>query len=223
MRILRYLLAMALVAGLSGAAKADTFVPGDFAAVVIDPVPDPSEITLILNQSFPVSLAACHADQLDGLSTADFVGCFTGLNISGTPLTSLSMQFPAIFLTGHVLDLPNCPVEPQNIFSSITCGFTDPTDTAYILTFSGGNIPSFGHGPDCPTTGLPPECEQDSLFTIAIGGIPFSSLPQNFTVQANTITVTPEPSSLWLMSTGVLSVGLFAAFRRRQILCPSRP
>jgi hypothetical protein len=219
MKILRYLLAMAMVAGLSGAAKADTFVPGDFAAVVIDPLPAPGEITLILNQSFPVSMAPCQADQLDGLSPADFVGCFTGLNDSGTDLTSLSMEFPAIIL-GNVLDLPNCPVEPQNVFSSISCGFTDSTDTEYVLTFSGGDIPSFGHGPDCPTTGLPPACEEDSLFTIAIGGIPFSNVPQNFTAVAN--TVTPEPSSIWLMATGALSVGLFAAFRRRQILCAPR-
>jgi hypothetical protein len=221
MKILRYLIAMAIVAGLSGVAKADTFAPGDFAAVVIDPLPAPGEITLILNQSFPVSLAPCQADQLDGLSTADFVGCFTGLNDTGTPLTSLSMQFPAIFLTGHVLDLPSCPVEPQNIFTSISCNFTDSTDTAYILKFSGGNIPSFGHGLECTPTGLPPACEQDSLFTIAIGGIPSANLPQNFTAQAN--TVTPEPSSIWLAATGAMSIGLFAAFRRRQILCTPRP
>jgi hypothetical protein len=220
MRILRYLVAMATIASLSGLAKADTFVPGDFAAVVVDPLPAPGEITLILNQSFTVSLAPCQADQLDGLSPADFVGCFTGLNNSGTALTSLSMQFPAIFLTGHVLDLPNCPVEPQNIFTSISCGFTDSTDTAYILNFTGGNIPSFGHGPDCPRTGLTDQCEEDSLFTIAIGGIPFSSLPQNFTAQAN--TVSPEPSSIWLAATGAMSIGLFAAFRRRQILCSPR-
>lgn len=221
MKILRYLIAMAMVASLPGVAKADTFVPGDFAAVVIDPIPASSEITLILNTSFPISLAPCQADQLDGLSTTDFVGCFTGLNISGTPLTSLSMQFPAIFLPVSGLDSAHCPTETQNIFSSISCDFTDSTDTEYVLNFSGGNIPSFGHGPDCPATGLPPACEEDSLFTIAIGGIPFNSVPQNFTAQAN--TVTPEPGSIWLMSTGALSIGLFAAFQRRQILCAPRP
>jgi hypothetical protein len=220
MRILRYLLAMALVANLSGMAKADTIVPGDFAAVVIDPLPAPGEIHVIVNTSFPVSLATCQADQLDGLSTSDFVGCFTGLNASGTALTSLSMQFPAIFLPVTGLDTAHCPAETQNIFTSISCGFTDSTDTAYVLNFSGGDIPSFGHGPDCSSPGLDP-CEQDSLFTIAIGGIPPANLPQNFTAVAN--TVAPEPSSIWLMSTGAMSVGLFAAFRRRQILCAPRP
>jgi len=221
MRILRHLLAMAMVASLSGVAKGDTFVPGDFAAVVIDPLPNPNEITLILNQSFTVSLAPCQADQLDGLSTADFVGCFTGLNNSGADLKSLSMQFPAIFL-GNVLDLPNCPLEPQNIFTSISCGFTDSTDTEYVLNFSGGDIPSFGQGPDCPPSSSGIEaCEEDSLFTIAIGGIPFNTVPQNFTAQAN--AVSPEPSSIWLISTGVLSIGMFVAFRRRQILCAPRP
>jgi hypothetical protein len=222
MRILRYLLAMAVVVGLSGVAKADTIVPGDFAAVVIDPLPPaPGEITLILNQSFPVSLAPCQADQLDGLSTSDFVGCFTGLNDTGTALTSLSMQFPAILLAGNVLDTANCPKETQDLFSSISCGFTNSTDTEYILNFSGGNIPSFGHGSDCPATGVPPACEEDSIFTIAIGGIPFNDLPQDFTAQANTIA--PEPSSIWLMATGVMSIGLFAAFRRRQSLCTPHP
>jgi hypothetical protein len=202
MRILRYLLAMAMVASLSGVAKGDTFVPGDFAAVVIDPLPNPNEITLILNQSFTVSLAPCQADQLDGLSTADFVGCLTGLNNSGADL--------------------NCPLEPQNIFTSISCGFTDSTDTEYVLNFSGGDIPSFGQGPDCPPSSSGIEaCEEDSLFTIAIGGIPFNTVPQNFTAQAN--AVSPEPSSIWLISTGVLSIGMFVAFRRRQILCAPRP
>jgi hypothetical protein len=220
MKILRYLIAMAIVAGLSGVAKADTFVPGDFAAVVIDPLPAPGEIHVILNTSFSVSLATCQADQLDGLSSSDFVGCFTGLNASGTPMTSLSMQFPAIFLPLTGLDTANCPKETQNIFTSLSCGFTDSTHTAYVLNFSGGNIPTFGHGPDCSSPGLDP-CEQDSLFTIAIGGIPPADLPQNFTAQAN--TVTPEPSSIWLAATGAMSIGLFAAFRPRQILCAPRP
>jgi hypothetical protein len=221
MRILRYLLVIATVAALCNVAKADTFVPGDFAAIVIDPLPLASEINIVLNPTFPITLTPCQTDQLDGLSPTDFVGCFTGLNNTGTALTSLTMQFPAILLAGDVLDTANCPIEAQNIFTTISCGFTDSTKSEYVLDFSGGDIPSFGFGSDCRAgQGITDACEEDSLFTIAIGGIPFNDLPQNFTADANTIA--PEPDSIWLMSTGVLSIGLFAAFRRRMVVCEPR-
>jgi hypothetical protein len=226
MRMLPSLLALAMVAAVPGVAKADLFTPGDFAAVVIDPLPAASEITLIPTTSFVVTLSSCHADQLFGLSTADFVGCFTGMNVSGQTLTSLQMEFPAIYLSGNVLDLPNCPTVSQGIFTTLHCDFTDSSKTEYLLQFSGGSgIPTApGIGGDCDhdndggrrLNNDDIACDANSIFTIAIGGIPFRDLPQNFTVNAN--TVTPEPASIWLMTTGAMSVGLFAAFRRRQML-----
>jgi hypothetical protein len=226
MKMLRYLMAIALVCGLSGMAKADTI---DFQAVVIDPQPAPGEVNLIFNQSFPVTLSTCHADQLDGLSTTDFIGCFTGLNLTGQKLTSLTTEFPAIFLPGNVLDQPSCPTETQNIFAVISCGFTDSSDTEYFLNFSGGKgiaAASTANG-DCDNDAdggskLNEDditCDLPSIFTIAVGGIPAGDLPKSFTVTSNV----PEPSSLLLMSTGVLSIGLFGAYRRRQFLCESRP
>jgi hypothetical protein len=216
MRILRSLLAIAMVAAVPGAAKADLFSPGDFAAVVIDPPPPASnEITVITSTTINVVLAACQADQLPGLSVSDFAGCFTGVNATGKTITSLYMEFPAIFING-VLDQPSCPTVTGALFSP-SCGFTDPpADTRYFLAFSGGNIPTFGQGADCFTSF--DQCEEDSLFTFAIGGpgITLANLPKSFTAQANTIA--PEPSSIWLMTTGAMSVGLFAAFRRRQML-----
>ena len=163
MRILRYLLAMATIASLSVLAKADTIVPGDFAAVVVDPLPAPGEITVVTNTSFPVSLAACQSDQLDGLSPTDFVGCFTGLNNTGTSLTSLTMEFPAITIPGSGLDFASCPTGltgEHSVFTSISCGFTDATDSEYFLDFSGGNIPTFGQGPDCSSWNNLTLCEE---------------------------------------------------------------
>jgi len=215
MRMLRFMCATALVCGLGAVAKAQ-----DFQAVVIDPLPSLGEINPIFNQDFPVSLSPCQANQLDGLSTSQFVGCFTGLNLTGKPLTSLEIEFPAIYLPGDILDQPGCPTETQDVFSTIGCGFTSPADTEYYVDFSGGDIPSLGFGSDCSPGRNLVGCVQDSLFTIAIGGIPFADVPQDFTVAAN--VVTPEPNSFWLMATGVLSVGLFGACRRRPIVGESR-
>jgi hypothetical protein len=220
MRMLRYLLAMAMVAALSGVARADGF---DFQTVVIDPIPSPSEITPITNPTFPVTLSPCQADQLDGLSPTQFIGCFTGLNVTGVALTSLQMEFPAIFLNG-LLDQPDCPVETQNVFTTISCGFTDSTDTEYFLDFSGGIVPPYPTGGDCGAVGDPQDCEADSIFTIAIGfngssSGGFDDLPQNFLVVGN---ATAEPTSFWLMLTGVLSAGLLGVYKRRELLLPTR-
>jgi hypothetical protein len=232
MRMLRFVCAMALVCGVCAVAKAQ-----DFASVVIDPQPTISEITLITSPVFVVSsLAPCQANQLDGLSTSTFIGCFTGLNVSGQTLTSLQIDFPAIYLPGHVLDLPNCPDETQDIFafSGISCGFTDSSDTEYSLTFTDPIHPivSAPHDGDCDNDGDGGKglnsddisCDGSSIFTLAIGfpGEPdanSSDLPTDFTVVANT----PEPNSFWLMSTGVLSIGLFGAYRRRLIVGEPRP
>jgi hypothetical protein len=224
MKMLRYLLAIALVCGLSGVARAV-----DFQAIVIDPQPTPGEVNLIYNQNFAVTLTPCNADQLDGLSTSDFIGCFTGLNLTGKTLTSLQTDFPAIYLAGNVLDQANCPKETQDVFANISCGFTNSSDTEYYLSFSGGDgvaAASTANG-DCDNdsdggTKLNADditCDLPSIFTIAVGGIPAADLPQNFTVVGNA----PEPGSLWLMSTGVLSLGLFGAYRRRELLCETRP
>ena len=222
MRILRYLMAIALVCGLSGVAKAD-----DFQMVVVDPVPPANLITPILTNNFVVTLSTCQASQLFGLSAATYIGCFTGENETGKALTSLQILIP-VFNLGNQLDQPACAPASLNIniFSNVTCGFTN-NNQDYFVNLSGGNIPAAtGVNGDCDNDGDggaklnndDVSCNAASIFTIAEAGVPVSTFP-SFNAVANT----PEPSSIWLMSTGVLSIGLFGAYRRRQTLCESRP
>jgi hypothetical protein len=225
MRMLRFVCAIAVVCGISPMANATA----NFTAVVVDPQPTIGEITYITSPNFTItSLDTCQSNQLDGLSPSAFIGCFTGLNLSGKTLTSLQIEFPAIDIPGLGLALPSCPVETQDVFSTLTCGFTDPSDTEYLLSFSNPIDPivSAVNEGDCDHDGDAGhldgddiKCDSASIFTIAIGGIPASDLPSDIGVVANA----PEPNSFWLMSTGVLSIGLFGAYRRRLIVGESRP
>jgi hypothetical protein len=203
MRMLRYLLAIALVSALSGVAKADDFKPGDFQMVVVDPFPPASLITQITTDTFQFTLSPCDPSQLFGLDPAVYLGCFTGENETSGPLTSLRMLIP-VFDFNDELDQPGCSPVAQDIFATVSCGFTND-NLDYFVDFSGGNIP--------------PGSLAASVFTIAVAGVPPEDFPKDVTVVANA----PEPSSIMLLSTGVLSIGLFGVYRRRRDLCTSRP
>ncbi|MDP9051055.1 MAG: hypothetical protein M3O31_10125 [Acidobacteriota bacterium] len=238
MKILRYLLAFALVAGLSGVAKAD-----DFQMVIIDPLPAPSDINFIFNQSFPVSLSACDSGQLNGLDPKLYLGCFTGLNDTGKVLTSLQIIIPVFGApSGIGLDQPGCGLAGGglDIFKNTpTCGFTN-SNKDYFVNFTGGNLPTaprlngdcdddrdgIAHGfnaDDVP-------CNAASIFTIAVGfGKDCGTRSQcsqltdqivsDFNDNGGVVATAnaPEPNSFLLMSTGVLSIGLVGVYRRRQI------
>ncbi len=121
MRILRYLFAIALVCGLARGAKAD-----DFQMVVGDPTPAFGEVHDIFHDSFNVTLSACHTDQ--GVDPSLYLGCFTGLNLTGAPLTSLQVLIPVFDISPGVLDTPGCGLLPPpgvNVFPNTpTCGTT---------------------------------------------------------------------------------------------------
>jgi hypothetical protein len=246
MRMLRYLLvfAIAFVPALSGVAHAD-----DFQMVVIDPPSIPvSEVNFIYNPDFPVTLSACKANQLDGLSTKLYLGCFTGLNLTGETLTSLQLLVP-IFDLGGNQDTAGCGLvgDGLDIFTNTpTCGPDPGNSNYYLVDFTGGNLPTaINHG-DCDHDGDAGSLNQDdidcdtaSLFTIAVGiGEDCGTKSQCSTDQTDILSgfddnpigpadaqvdVAPEPSSLLLMSTGFLSLGLFGVYRRRQILSLARP
>jgi len=188
MRILRSFLAIALVAGLSGVAKAD-----DFQMVVIDP--PTYTVNVITSTSFTFSLAPCVAPGQVPVGS-DYLGCFTGQNETGAALTSLLIDIPALVdsqtatcaLNGNGLDF----------FSDVTC---DTETDGYTLNFMDGSIPN------------------DAVFTIAEAGADPADFPDDNSAVANA----PEPNSFWLMSTGVLSIGWFGAYRRRKMLSESRP
>lgn len=232
MRILRYLLASVLVAGLSGVAKAD-----DFQMVVIDPTVPVNLIQPIFSDNFALSFptsgpaAGCKSSQLPGISDPqDYSACFTGINLTGAPLTSLRIEF-AVFDFGGVPDTPSCPTPSTSEFPNISCGLTNGGQD-YLLQFSGGDIPTATLANTfcyfSSSNGL--DCDSAAIFTIAIGIPGVTLTPQeinqdfntSISAQANVVT-TPEPNSFWLMSTGVLSVGLFGAFRRRQLVALTPP
>jgi hypothetical protein len=228
---MRHLFAIALVCGLAGVAKAD-----DFQMVVGDPTVPFYVIQPVLTDSFSVNFptsgpaAGCGAGQLpSGVpDPQDYTACFTGINLTGQALTSLQIEFPVFDFPGtSTPDSPSCPTLPSgNAFSNISCGLTNG-GADYLLQFSGGDIPTATfYNTFCYPVPFTVDCSSPAIFTIAIG-IPGLDLIKDGTIStiddagvaaaANVVT-TPEPSSVLLMATGVLSIGLFGAYRRRQAL-----
>jgi hypothetical protein len=233
MKMLRYLFAIALVCGLTRVAKAD-----DFQMVVADPTPTLNEVHLITSDALTVTLGACNANQ--GVDPTLYLGCFTGLNLTGAPLTSLDVLVPVFNITPGVQDTPGCGLLSggADVFKNTpTCGVTS-NGLDFYVDFSGGDLATAANNGDCDNDGDAGglnqddiNCDTKSIFTIAVGfGTPCDTkkdckketklIESDFadtTADANVI-VTPEPSSILLMSTGVFSLGLFAAYRRRQDL-----
>ena len=209
MKMLRYLLAMSLICGLSGMAKAD-----DFQMVVIDPLPKPVPIT---SDYFTATLTSC--------KFGSYIGCFSGENETGAPITSLKILIP--IFDYHGPQTAGCAPygfdgTHKDIFSIVSCG-TTPDGKYFILNFSGGVIPIAGTDCDHDGDGGKKSNGDDevcSVFSIAEAGVKITKdfNPFQLTVIANA----PEPNSFWLMSTGFLSIGLFGMYRRRHMLFLTR-
>jgi len=208
MRMLRYLFAIVLVLGLSSVARAG----GNFQMVVVDP---PSYVDIITSPDLTVGLDPCVPGQVPhGHGDPTYDGCFTGLNDTGETLTSIDLLIPVIL--GFT---PTCTDAPGSIFTTMSCDGLTPDGKDYIIDFSGG--PGIPTATDCDDDGdggtglnsddLNAPCNADTIFTIAESGAPTS----DFTTVAVVGGEAPEPSSLWLLSTGVLSAGFFGNWRRR--------
>jgi hypothetical protein len=233
--MLRYLFVLVLVCGLAGVAKAD-----DFKVVIVDPTVPLDLLQPITSDNFTVDFpttgaaAGCQdSTQLPGVTDAgDYSACFTGINLTGKPLTSIDIEFPIFNYPGtNTPDTPSCPIQTSvDDFKSVTCGTTNG-GADYLLQFSGGDIPTatifnsycyFDPFPDV-------DCSSPAIFTIAIG-IPGINLIQDGTIQqiessgiVAEANVVPEPNSFLLMATGVLSLGMFGVYRRRQVLASPQP
>jgi hypothetical protein len=82
-------------------------------------------------------------------------------------------------------------------------GGLDLFATEGCSSVAGGELLSYSGG-----TGI----AAGALFTIAESGVDPTAFPES------TGTVTPEPGSLWLLSTGALAAGLYMTRRRRSVL-----
>jgi hypothetical protein len=199
MRILRYLFAIVLVSGLTGIAKADT----DFHMVVLDPPPGYTVYTINDLSTFDVSFTPCVSPgQIP--TGAPYEGCFTFQNETPYILDSLTIDVSASIpnqTAGCAASGLTDPTtgDPLDIFSNPMCGGL--AQGGYLLTFTGGTI---GLG---------------QIVTIAEDGVDPADFP------ATTATLgaeTPEPSSVFLLSTGLLFMGYLFAERRKPAFLTSR-
>jgi hypothetical protein len=218
MKMLRWFVAIAMVGGLSGIAKAN-----GFQMVVIDP--SPQYVTPIYNNSFSFSFSSCISPEQVPAGSG-YVGCFTGVNLTGATLTSLELLIPVFSYQGQP-ETVGCSLfgAGLDIFKTVTCG-TTADGKNFFLDFSDGSIPD-GNVVDCDNdgdSGDPNEylegCSNTSFFTIAETGVPVDSFPTNLSAVANASA--PEPGSFWLLATGLLSGGLFLSDRRRRSANPSQ-
>jgi hypothetical protein len=194
MKLLRCLPLIAMVCMLSGIAKAD---PIDYHIVIVDPPPPPPgsfSTTPITTLTPPpvISFSNCVAGEIPG--TVDpYEGCASFENSTSSALTNLELIFP----NNGVLNsqTANCDGDPGTVsgtsvdfFQEASCNIVGGN---YVLDFYDGSIPV------------------GALFTIAEDGVPADCFPDG------TLTTTPEPSSIWLMSTGALLLGAFFCSQRR--------
>jgi len=188
-----WLLAIALVCGLSGVAKADQL---DFHMVVLDPF----ATTPIFTTPFQFSFDTCVVGQLPTNVNGSYEGCFSGVNRTGQDWIGLQLVFSNTAPLGS--QPAGCALDGStDYFQNATCSLT-PDESQYILSFTTGAIPNNGG------------------FVIAEDGVDPSLFPL---VSATVITTaTPEPSSILLLLTGVLMLGLFFADRRQRTPQASR-
>jgi hypothetical protein len=189
MKVFRYLIAACLVLGLTGVANATIFR-------VLDPTgPEGSLPPINLNGPNDFSLYTCTA-----FSAASCFGAFNPL-----PQTLSLASFTASLTANPGVDLgtPDCPTgtfdSVDSAFSAnITCTVTGDITTGETLNvvFTDGSVAQGGN-----------------LWIVSD-----DLAPGDFAADAGmfTVTVTPEPSSIWMALTGLGSFG-YVVRRRRKV------
>ena len=183
---MRFLLRFCMLCLLFASFNAAKADPLDFNLNVLDPnVP-----TDFINASpFGIGISSCVAGELPAGLTAD--GCFAGENNTTTPWNGLQIVVP--YTEGVVGQAASCTLDSSvQIFQNASCAL-DPALGAFVLTFSSGII------------------APDSVFVIAEDGVPAGEFPDSIGTFS---TVTPEPSSILLMGTGLICLGLLSLSKR---------
>ena len=192
--LLRVLFILALFCGVTGHARAS-----GFHATVLDPTGDScltpdNNCTIYDTSTFSVQLSTAECTFLN-LPDAATDGCFLGINGTGETITSLSLIFSNAASLGSLTcdNADNPPGLPATIFTNPTCSSTGPP---YTLSFTGGD-------------GLAP----DGDFIIFEDGAD----PDDLGTGQGSVTITPEPDSFLLFSTGVMmmTAGLYLSKRNR--------
>jgi hypothetical protein len=195
MKSFRSLAVLIAIFGLSILAKAQT---ADFKFQVLDP-PDftstPFAFTFELGANCPTDVQTFASNDGDGSN----FGCYVATNDTGATITAIELDFTdGPGLNGQT---PNClntgttgPGAETPVFGASSC--TEP-DGGYDLFYSGG-------------AGLAPGA------TVVLAE--YGAAPADFGTVTATLTETPEPSSILLLSTGVLCVGVMLFRKRAQFL-----
>lgn len=192
MRMMRYLLAIALVCGVAGVAKAD-----DFRMVVLDPPPSSFPTFPVFDSPFTFNFAACAPGQLPTGTQDIYAGCFSGVNRTGQDWTSLTLDFSNNSALSDAAPAV-CSLDGggQDIFAAPSPGACDlQSNQQYVLIFTGGILAN------------------NENFVIAEEGVDPADFPE-VTASFTTSATTPEPESLWLLSTGLVFAGRLFAHRR---------
>ena len=178
---------LCLAAAFCGVAAAANADPIDFHANILDPA---FFRTNVPSQPFVVTFGNCNGPLPSGVSPAP-TGCFFGRNTSGVTWTGLQLLFP---VSGAIANqTANCAPQPSgNIFTSFNCGFIN-NNSQFLLSFAGGLIPN------------------NSEFVITESGVADPTLFPNGTLDFSV----PEPTSILLLSTGSLLMGLLVVKQRK--------
>jgi hypothetical protein len=184
MSLLRCLLVVALVCGLSGVAKADQ---ADFHTTILDPY----ATTPVFSTPFQFSFAPCVAGQLPTNVKDTYVGCFSAVNRTGKDWIGLQL---VVSNTDALSGQPaSCALDGSaDLYQKTSCSLT-PNGSEYVLSFSDGDIPNNGN------------------FVIAEDGVNPADFPL---VSVTATTATPEPESILLLSTGLVALGSLVNRRR---------
>ncbi len=183
MKLFYRLALLVFLCGFTGLAGAS---PLDFKTNVLDPTATSFPTFPIQTLTFPVVFTGCAAGELPGNNKGD--GCFAGVNRTGVDWTSIEFAFPNTSALGSQPVACNT-ASSETIFSGSSCGL-DPTSGKYFLDFSNGVL------------------RNGAIFFVTEQGVDASKFPPGTATVTSYVTTTPEPTSLLLLSTGLLGFAL---------------